>query len=227
MLMLSFFQSIENFDKNLFLFLNGMHCTFFDHFMLMVTGKFIWIAMYAGILYVLIKNFHWKVALACTLCIAFTIVIADQVTASLVRPLVERPRPSNPASPIANLVHIVNDRRGGGFGFPSCHAANTFGLASFLLLTLRMRILNFFIICWALLNCYSRIYLGLHYPGDLLVGTAIGFLAALLTYSLLRYLYKDEIRKPIQNSGVITYIGGSIIFGIVIYSAIMTFLFIH
>jgi len=125
-------QSLIEADQSLLLYLNGLHNTFGDYFMPVFTGKWIWVPMYAGILYVLLKNYNWKVTLLCLIAITLTITFADQVCATLIRPIVERPRPSNPASPIADLVHIVNGRRGGGFGFPSCHASNSFGLAFFL-----------------------------------------------------------------------------------------------
>lgn len=167
-------QSLTEADQSLLLYLNGLHNTFGDYFMPVFTGKWIWVPMYAGILYVLLKNYNWKVTLLCLIAITLTITFADQVCATLIRPIVERPRPSNPASPIADLVHIVNGRRGGGFGFPSCHASNSFGLAFFLVFLFRKRWLSLFICIWATVNCYTRIYLGLHYPGDLIVGMLVG-----------------------------------------------------
>ena len=104
-------QSLTEADQSLLLYLNGLHNTFGDYFMPVFTGKWIWVPMYAGILYVLLKNYNWKVTLLCLIAITLTITFADQVCATLIRPIVERPRPSNPASPIADLVHIVNGRR--------------------------------------------------------------------------------------------------------------------
>ena len=125
-------QLLVNTDQNLLLYLNGFHNAFGDYFMSTFTGKWIWVPMYASILYVLLKNFNWKITLCCLTAIALTILFADQVCASLIRPAVERLRPSNPANPISDLVHIVNNYRGGRYGFPSCHASNSFGLAFFL-----------------------------------------------------------------------------------------------
>ena len=142
-------QSLTEADQSLLLYLNGLHNTFGDYFMPVFTGKWIWVPMYAGILYVLLKNYNWKVTLLCLIAITLTITFADQVCATLIRPIVERPRSSNPASPIADLVHIVNGRRGGGFGFPSCHASNSFGLAFFLVFLFRKRWLSLFICIWA------------------------------------------------------------------------------
>ena len=114
-------QLLVNTDQNLLLYLNGFHNAFGDYFMSTFTGKWIWVPMYASILYVLLKNFNWKITLCCLTAIALTILFADQVCASLIRPAVERLRPSNPANPISDLVHIVNNYRGGRYGFPSCH----------------------------------------------------------------------------------------------------------
>ena len=216
-----FIQSLDQVDQNILLYLNGIHHTFWDHFMSTFTGKWIWVPMYASILYVLIKNFHWKVVLFCLVAIALTITFADQICATVIRPLVERPRPSNPASPIADLVHIVNGRRGGGFGFPSCHASNSFGIAFFLLFLFRKRWLSIFICTWAAINCYTRLYMGLHYPGDLIVGTLVGLCGAMLMYYLLQKTTKEDFRKAKQTE-VIIYTGALTIIGILIYSAVQT-----
>ena len=182
-------QSLTEADQSLLLYLNGLHNTFGDYFMPVFTGKWIWVPMYAGILYVLLKNYNWKVTLLCLIAITLTITFADQVCATLIRPIVERPRPSNPASPIADLVHIVNGRRGGGFGFPSCHASNSFGLAFFLVFLFRKRWLSLFICIWATVNCYTRIYLGLHYPKE--------------QWKLIEYPLKDmvtELEKSVKSN---------------------------
>ena len=188
-------QSLADTDQSLFLYLNSFHNTFWDYFMTAFTGKFIWVPMYATILYVLLKNYDWKTVLLCVIAIALVITFADQVCATLIRPWVQRPRPANEASPIVDLVYIVNGRRGGRFGFPSCHASNSFGLAFFLIFLFRKRWLSLFICCWAIVNCYTRIYLGLHYPGDLLVGMLIGACGAALMYWLLGLVTKVDFTK--------------------------------
>ncbi len=212
-------QSLVEADQNLLLYLNGFHNTFGDYFMPVFTGKWIWVPMYASILYVLLKNFNWKVVLFCLIGIALTITFADQVCATVIRPIEDPPPPSTPASPIADLVHIVNGRRGGGFGFPSCHASNSFGLAFFLVFLFRKRWLSIFICTWAAVNCYTRIYLGLHYPGDLVVGMLVGLGGAMLMYYLLTRVTKEDFRKARQTQ-VIIYTGLLTVIGILIYSTI-------
>lgn len=212
-------QSLKEMDTTIFLFFNGMHASFWDGFMYLFTGKLIWVPMYTAILYVLLKNVHWKVALCCIVAITLTITFADQMCNSIIRPAVERLRPSGNGSPIAELCHIVNGKRGGGYGFPSCHAANSFGLAVFLMLLFRKRQLTVFIISWAVINSYSRLYLGLHYPGDLLAGAIIGGFGGWLMYYLLTKvpIYKKTDAKQTE---VIIYVGLLVTLSIIIASVI-------
>lgn len=118
--------------------------------------------------------------------------------------------PSNPANPLSEMVHIVGGYRGGSYGFPSCHAANSFALASFLTLLFANRKLSLFIFAWAVLNSYSRVYLGVHYPGDLLVGAIIGTAAGLAMAFAAGYVADRVDRphlKPSVNTGVVTSVG--------------------
>lgn len=165
---------LNTIDTQVFLALNGLHAPYFDVFMKLFTGKWIWVPMYAAVLFAVVRNYRWRQTLAVLVCVALAITIADQVCATLIRPEVCRLRPSNPENPLSEMVHIVGGYRGGSYGFPSCHAANSFALASFLILLFANRKLSLFIFAWAVLNSYSRVYLGVHYPGDLLVGAIIG-----------------------------------------------------
>lgn len=179
-------QQLADIDTDLLLAINGWRSQWADYFMYAVSGRLIWAPMYAAIVYVIIRNLSWKLVLGCIITIALTIAFTDQSCASLIRPLACRLRPSNPDNPISGLVQIVNGYRGGRYGFPSCHAANTFGLAFFVVYVFRHRGLSTFTVIWALLNCYSRAYLGVHYPGDLLAGALVGFVGASLCYVLFR-----------------------------------------
>lgn len=158
------------------------------------------------------------VALGCAVAIAFTIVLADQTGASLIRPIAERLRPSNLDNPISEMVHIVNGYRSGRYGFPSCHAANTFGLAFFVFYLFRNRLLSTFIFGWAVVTCYSRAYLGVHYPGDLLTGALLGFASASLCYWLFQKFGKYERLECPMHLWVPVAVGGLTVVGMLVYA---------
>lgn len=167
--------------------------------MRMASARTVWIPLYAVILYVLWRARGWKGALVIALLIAVLITLADQSCASLIRPYVQRLRPSNPDNPLSAFVTVVDGYRGGSYGFPSCHASNTFALAVFLTLITRNRYIAITMFAWAVLNCYSRMYLGVHYPGDILVGALTGSACAFLVYALYRISFKTLCR-PIPGA---------------------------
>lgn len=177
-----------NLDSEILLFFNGMHCAFFDRFMLVFTGKFVWIVMYVAILYAIIRKFSWKTTLCYVIAIALVITISDQLVASVIRPYYERLRPANLQNPISTFIHIVDGYRGGLYSFPSCHAANSFALAMITSLIFSSRRYTTFIFIWAIVNSYTRLYLGVHYPGDLIVGALIGSFVGALIYSVTRLI---------------------------------------
>lgn len=183
--MLEFLNQI---DTSVFLFFNGMHTPFLDRFMMLFTGRFIWIPMYAAILIVLLRTYRTKSAVIYMAAIALAITLTDQTCATFIRPMVERLRPSNLENPLSALTTIVDDYRGGSYGFPSCHSANSFALATFLAFLFPRKRMLVFIFGWAVLNSYTRLYLGVHYPGDLIVGAVIGSAFGFLCYRLARFI---------------------------------------
>ena len=183
-------EYLKQIDQELLLLINGCHSPFFDNLMWLISAKLTWVPFYASILYILIKNFNLKLTFITVICITLVIVYCDQMCATVLRPIFERLRPSNLDNPISEFIHIVNNKRGGKYGFPSCHASNTFGLAVFLVLFFKQRSITIFSLFWATIVSYSRSYLGVHYPGDLLAGALVGLSGGTLVY----YFYKTLLK---------------------------------
>lgn len=188
----NFFKEIilwlADLDARLLLIVNGAHSPFFDAVMWCISGRWIWVPFYIVLTYMLFRRFSWKRAMLCLLTIGLIILAADQTCASLIRPEVCRLRPANLNNTLSHLVHVVNGYRGGRYGFPSCHAANTFALAMFMSLVFRNKRFTVMMFSWAIVVSYSRMYLGVHYFGDLFCGACVGSLFAVLFYSLLKFL---------------------------------------
>lgn len=220
-------EQLSTIDTNIFLTLNGMHTQYWDYFMEAFSGKLIWIPLYASIAFILFKNLDWKEALLLTIAIAVAAGLSDMTCAKAIRPFAERLRPSNPENEISALVHIVNGYRGGAFGFPSCHAANSFALAISVGLIFRRHFLTTAIILWAATNSYSRIYLGVHYPGDLLTGAIIGSFWADIIITIAKQLCKKALYYKIdQHKFHHTWTATAVFIittaAITVYSVIMT-----
>lgn len=175
---------LANIDSNITIAINSVHCDYMDQFMYLFTGRFVWIPMYAMILVLLYKKYNWQKTVVFAIGIGLTILITDQTIATYIRPVIERLRPANLENPISEFIHVVNDYRGGAYGFPSCHAANSFALATFMIMTERKMRFVLFIFAWAFLNSYSRLYLGVHYFGDLIVGAILGSIIAALCFTM-------------------------------------------
>lgn len=211
-------DSLENLDISLFLSVNENHNVFFDRFMYAFSGKLVWVPMYISILYLMVRNVVRPQLFYVIAGMVLIVLFADQVCASLIRPAVERWRPSNANSPVYDVVHIVNGYRGGRYGFPSCHAANTFALATYIMLLFKNRWLTTFLMVWAFVTCYSRSYLGVHYPGDLFVGGLVGSIGSCLVYYLLVRFGNYTRPKEIQLSRLPVWVGLLTIIGIVIFA---------
>jgi len=207
-----------NVDTDFLLYLNGFYNEFFDTFMFLFSGKWIWIPMYLALAYVLFRNMTPKQAVGCIVAIALVIVVTDQMSSSLIRHAVGRLRPANLDNPISDLVHVVNGYRGGRYGFPSSHAANSFGLVFFLFFLMRKSPLPAIMMVWAIVNCYSRIYLGVHYPGDILCGSLVGLLGAAIVWLVYRKLTKQGALTEVRQWWVPCLMLAVIIVGISLYA---------
>lgn len=175
-------------DEAILLAINGYHTPFLDFVMWTLSGRLVWIPLYLFLVWLVFRRMGWKRGVICMAVIAFMIATTDQTCASVIRPAVERLRPSSPDNPLSSAVQLVNGYHGGRYGFPSCHAANTFALALFLSLLFRNRAATCCLLGWSLLVSYSRIYLGVHYPGDIIVGFMVGALFALVCYKLMNLI---------------------------------------
>lgn len=190
------FENIVSLDTQLMLALNGWHTPFFDSLMCFFSAKWVWMPLYASIIVVAALKYGFKQRLLGMLLLFFLAFAAtDFLSSSVLRPIFCRPRPAQPDSPIASLIYIVNGYRGGHYGFPSSHAANTFMLSALATLFFRNRLLSCFLYFWAIAVSYSRIYLGVHYPGDILAGAFLGTIIAFGAYNIYSVVYKDK-RQP-------------------------------
>ena len=188
-------EQLIEWDKPVFLFLNNTHTPFWNQFMWIYTGKLTWAPLVIALLFVLYRK-NWKEATLVVIALALTITLCDQFASTLCKPYFARFRPAQDPD-FSPFVQIVNGYRGGRYGFISSHAANSFGAVVLLSLIFRNRVFTITAIVWAAVNCYSRIYLGVHYPGDILAGTIAGIAIAGLVYIMWKRVRQVLWRKHI------------------------------
>jgi undecaprenyl-diphosphatase len=184
-------ESLIELDQELFLWLNGLHTDWLDPIMLFITKSNPWIPLYALILFFVIRKLKWQ---SWSMMIAFAVLItlADQSASGFFKPFFERYRPCHEPA-IQDMVHMVKGC-GGQYGFASSHASNTFALAFFLWFIYRNKYAKM-MIGWAVVVSYSRIYVGVHYPGDIIMGAILGLLAAIITYQLYKRIFPNHLEK--------------------------------
>ena len=172
------------FDTELFLFLNGLHAGWLDPVMIFISGKLTWTPFYLVLLYLVIKNYK-KQSILIIIGIILLIVCSDQISSGVFKPLFERPRPCHNEA-IKDLVYLPNGHCGGAYGFISSHACNVFALAVFMTNILKRycRKIGWVMFVWASLVAYSRIYMGVHYPGDVIVGAAVGAIIGIVIFKV-------------------------------------------
>lgn len=185
---------IKQIDTSLTLLLNGSDCTFVDGIAITATSTIVWIPIAAVLLYLIIKKNKPFDSFLIVLGIGIAIFLADQMASGICKPYFCRFRPTHDPE-IKHLIDIVNDYRGGKYGFFSSHAANTFAVATFLTYIFRNYKTAILLYSWALLNCWTRIYLGVHYLGDILTGIVWGLLVGVCTFHVIKFLRRLYFHK--------------------------------
>jgi undecaprenyl-diphosphatase len=179
-------EYLNDIDADALLAVNGLHDLFQDAFWWMVSAKWSSLLMVLALVWILLRQ-NRRHALLVLAMLVLAVLMADQVSSGLIKHLVERLRPTHDPS-LESMVHVINGYRGGLYGFVSSHAANFFAVSTFLSLVMRQRWVAFSLFTWALLQCYSRMYLGVHYPGDILGGIVVGVLAGWLVWCIMRWI---------------------------------------
>ena len=167
-------EELIHLDKELLLWLNGSDSLFMDSLMMTLTNAKTWIPLYLSLFYVVLKsNATVKDILLVMVAAGACVLLSGTIDDTIVKPLVARWRPGHDPE-IGMLVDTVDGYRGGKYGFFSAHASNTFSIAVFFSLLMRQRLFTVFMVSYSLINCYTRMYLGVHYPGDITVGLLWG-----------------------------------------------------
>ncbi len=183
-------EFLINLDKQIFLAINGFHSPFFDQVMYFLSMKLVWAPLYIALIVLMWSSCRRKFLVIIPL-IILMVTLTDQVSVALFKDVFQRLRPCHDPS-LDGLVRILHGHCGGQYGFISSHASNTFGVAVFSGLVLRHRYVWVFplLIFWAAAVSYSRIYLGVHFPADVLVGAVVGAIIGWLIYALMKWLFK-------------------------------------
>ena len=181
-------------DSDLFLFLNGLHADWMDKVMVLITGMWAWLPLYLLLIYWTVRQYGkrcWWVFLA----VGLVVLCSDQLASHVCKPFFQRLRPCYNID-FQDLIYLPKGMAGGKYGFVSSHAANTFSIATFLTPTLRKfrpwtAIVLFF---WAFISSYSRIYIGYHYPGDILCGAILGVMIGLVFWKLFQRIVDKQLK---------------------------------
>lgn len=199
-------EQLLHFEKDLFLQLNGSDSLFWDYFFYLYSYKWTWLPFYACFFLVFIYKNKWTEIVFVLLAIVLLILLCDQISSGLFKPFFHRFRPTHHPE-FKNMVVTVLEYRGGRYGFISSHAANAFGFMTFTALLFRNRLFSYCIALFAIVNGFSRIYLGVHFISDVVVGAMVGIVIGYLVYRLYnfasrKYLNhpKDVLKQPVYSA---------------------------
>ena len=191
-------ETLSNIDSDLFLFLNGLHTEWMDKVMVLLTDMWAWFPIYLLLIYWTVKQYGkrcWWVFLF----VALVLLCTDQLASHVCKPVFQRLRPCY-NDDFQDLIHLPKGMAGGKYGFVSSHAANTFGIAAFLTPALRKYCpwVAIVLYLWAFISSYSRIYIGYHYPGDILCGAILGILIGLIFWKVFQLIVVRKLWKSEQ-----------------------------
>ena len=187
-------SSLNEIDHQLTLAINGSDSLFWDNVMYTVTDTFSWTLVIIVLLAIIFKNNTWKEALMVYVAMILLIIVADRICSGIVKPLVARWRPTQDPQ-LMYLVDVVRGYRGGRFGFFSGHACNTMCMAMFLSWLFRSTKVTLTLFFWSLSTTFTRLYLGVHYLGDVCVGFIVGAILGFGFYWLMEHYVHPRIGK--------------------------------
>lgn len=184
------FSKIQDMDMQVLSLFNGSDNIMLDQMVQILTSGLTWIPLYVMLFFVVMRNNETMGQIALVVGSAiFCVLFADGLVDGIIKQLAERWRPSNDPT-FKYMVQVVDDIRLKGYSFCSAHAANTMSLAVFFSLLIRSKLLTITLVTWSLINCWTRLYLGVHYPSDILCGMIIGIIVGILVYLLYYKIYR-------------------------------------
>lgn len=191
-------DKLELLDRELFLAINGWHAPMFDSAMYYVSQIWVFAPVFVYWLYMVFNRYGLKKLLILLGFLGLLILLTDQ-TSNITKHAIKRYRPTHNLE-IQSKVHIVNEYKGGLYGFFSGHSTNSFGIAMLLFLIFRKESIVFRLLFfgWAALTAYSRIYLGVHYPSDIFVGFVVGIFWGFVVYRLIQFTFKQQFHETVE-----------------------------